>query len=264
MHPAVLLLLRLCSLLQQLAAAAASNKTGSCAPARCGELNITYPFSLSGVQPLDCGLPVFDLTCDFPSGQAYLRRTFRERLYHVQAIFYGNRSLVVAVETAFSGDKTCRIPDFNVSSGLALFPLDISSTNRNLTFIYNCDVPSKLKLPSTTCANHSIGAFFSEDAETRDVSSSCTSVSLPVRGFQEDPRARNDYVGMINDGFLLEWPQLEDCDACVGKGGECRFVNLSFQCLCSDGRPCHSSSRGKQRVLELLSRRKYYDYHSVP
>jgi hypothetical protein len=255
MHPAVLLLLRLPPLLQLLAAAAASNKTGSCAPARCGELNITYPFSLSGVQPLDCGFPVFDLTCDFPSGQAYLSGTFRERLYHVQAIFYGNRSLVVAVETAFSGDETCRIPDFNVSSGLALFPLYISSTNRNLTFIYNCDVPSKLKLPPKTCANHSIGAFFSEDdaEETRNVSSSCTSVSLPVRGLEEDPRAPNDYVGMINDGFLLEWPQSEDCDACVGKGGECRFVDLSFQCGCSDARPCHTSSRGKQRVLELRS-----------
>jgi hypothetical protein len=63
MHPAVLLLLRLSSLLQLLCSVAVatfpSNGTGgnnaSCAAARCGDLSITYPFSLGGVQPLDCG-----------------------------------------------------------------------------------------------------------------------------------------------------------------------------------------------------------------
>jgi hypothetical protein len=152
-----LLLVALASLLPHYAIASskATGSNSSCAPVRCGDLSIRYPFWLGDVQPLECGFPVFELECD--AGRAYLTRTLRERIYRVHNISYDTNSLVVAVETAFSGDETCRIPDFNVSSGLALFPLDISSTNRNLTFIYNCDVPTKLKLPSKTCANHSIG-----------------------------------------------------------------------------------------------------------
>nr|CAB3476357.1 unnamed protein product [Digitaria exilis] len=88
-------------------AAATTNGNGanntSCSPARCGDLNITYPFSLSGVQPLYCGFPAFDLTCN--DSRAYLTRTYREKLYHVEDISYANQSLVVVVETTFAGDK---------------------------------------------------------------------------------------------------------------------------------------------------------------
>jgi hypothetical protein len=256
MHPAVLLLLRISSLLHLLCSVASlhSNGTGgnaSCAPARCGDLSITYPFSLGGVQPLDCGYPAFDLTCDAAAGRAYLSRTFRERLYHVKEIFYGNNSLVVAVETTFAEDETCRIPDFNVSAGLALFPVNISTTNKNLTFVYNCEVPPRVKLPRT-CGNHSIGAYYSEDADG-PVPKNCSSVRVPVRGFQSTKELARDYGRLISGGFLLEWVALEGCDACTRLGGECRFLELSVQCFCGDGRPCHtSSSRGKQRVLPLL------------
>jgi hypothetical protein len=233
-------------------AIASSNGTGgnaSCAPARCGELSITYPFSLGGVQPLDCGYPGFDLTCD-AAGRAYLSRTFRERLYHVKEIFYDNNSLVVAVETTFTGDETCRIPDFNISSGLTLFPLNISSTNKNVTFVYNCEVPPRVKLPRT-CANHSIGAYFSDDSEAWTIPKNCIFVSVPVRGFQMTTVLARDYGQLISDGFLLEWPAMEDCDACIRLGGVCRFVQLSTQCFCGEGRPCHTSSRGKQHVMPL-------------
>ena len=97
-----------------------SGNDTSCAPARCGGLNITYPFSLAGVHPLECGYPAFGLTCDAAAGRAYLSRTFRVNLYRVLSISYDNRSMLVAVETAFSGDGACRIPDFNVSSGLGI------------------------------------------------------------------------------------------------------------------------------------------------
>ncbi|KAF8705070.1 hypothetical protein HU200_031332 [Digitaria exilis] len=126
MQPAVLLLLLLLplssSLLLCLATSAAADTYGSCAPATCGNLNISYPFSLGGKQPLHCGFPAFALICDDRSGHAYLNRTFRENLYRVDNISYANRSLVVAVETAFAGDATCPIPDFNVSAGLLPLP----------------------------------------------------------------------------------------------------------------------------------------------
>ncbi|XP_062233382.1 LEAF RUST 10 DISEASE-RESISTANCE LOCUS RECEPTOR-LIKE PROTEIN KINASE-like 1.2 [Phragmites australis] len=113
-----LLTVALASLLH--VAGAIDNTTASCTPAKCGSLDITYPFSLSGVQPLYCGHPALELACD--AGRAYLRRTYREHLYRIQDISYENNSLVVAVETTFAGDATCSVPDFNVSSSLAPLP----------------------------------------------------------------------------------------------------------------------------------------------
>ncbi|GJN05872.1 hypothetical protein PR202_ga23542 [Eleusine coracana subsp. coracana] len=250
LHPSMILELFsvvLASLLLHLAIASSNAPSKTiCAPARCGDLTISYPFSLGGVQSFEYGLPSFNLTCD-PDGRAYLSRTFRDHLYRVQEIFYYNNSLVVAMDTAFSGgDERCPVPDFNISSSLSLFPLIISGKNKEITFVCNCEVPPTMKLPQT-CANRSIGAYFSEDTEARRATTNCSSVSVPVRAFQEKRQAR-DYVPMISDGFLLEWPALEDCDACMRRGGKCRFVQLSIQCLC-DGQPCPTSRRnGKQRV----------------
>ncbi|XP_062192553.1 LEAF RUST 10 DISEASE-RESISTANCE LOCUS RECEPTOR-LIKE PROTEIN KINASE-like 2.1 [Phragmites australis] len=222
-------------------AVATTNGTGgneSCTPARCGDLSITYPFSLGGTQPLYCGYPSFELTCD--GDRAYLTRAFREHLFRVDNISYDNNSLVVTVGTTFAGDEICHIPDFNVSSDLALFPLNISRTNKNLTFVYNCEVPRGEQL-SQLCANHTMGAYISERPDGEGsrpqwVQTNCSSVSVPVRG------SGRDYERLISEGFLLEWPPMRDCDACTGRGGECRFVELAFQCACPDGRLCSNSS----------------------
>ncbi|KAL6848219.1 hypothetical protein ACP4OV_022347 [Aristida adscensionis] len=258
--PAALLLLPLISSLLRalhVAVAAATNGSSgggnftSCAPATCGNLSITYPFLLGGKQRPDCGFPAFELTCD-GAGRAYLTRAFRELLYRVDGIFYENHSLVVAVEAAFAGDETCRVPDFNVSSSLALFPLNISKTNKNLVFVYNCDVPRSMRLQQP-CANHTMGAYISErrDADgnlTQGLPTNCSSLTVPVRAFQEEEEqpARRHYQRLISDGFLVEWPPAGDCDACRLRGGECRFVEFSFRCICSGGSLC-PTTQGRNR-----------------
>ncbi|KAL6847871.1 hypothetical protein ACP4OV_021999 [Aristida adscensionis] len=245
-----LLLVILAPLLQLALAIPTNGSSGgnitSCAPATCGNLSITYPFLLGGKQRPDCGFPAFELTCD-GAGRAYLTRAFRERLYRVDAIFYENQSLVVAVEAAFAGDETCRVPDFNVSSSLALFPLSISKTNKNLVFVNNCDVPRSMRLQQP-CANHTMGAYISErrDADgnlTQGLPTNCSSLTVPVRAFQEEEEepARRHYQRLISDGFLVEWPAEGDCDACRLRGGECRYVAFSFQCTCPDGLLCSTS-----------------------
>lgn len=233
------------SFLLHLTAALSNGTVGnaSCAPARCGDLNITYPFSLGGVQPLEGGFPVFQLACS--AGRAYITRSFRERLYRVLSISSDTNSLVIAVETTFAGSYSCPVPDFNISSSLASFPLRISSTNKNLNFVYNCDVPSTVKLPQR-CGNRTMGAFFSEDTEARKkVPSNCSSVIVPVRSIQDEKQPARNYVKMISDGFLLKWPTVGDCDACRQIVGECRFVELTFQCVCLEGLPC---SQGEEQV----------------
>jgi hypothetical protein len=231
------------------------NGTG-CAPARCGGLTITYPFSLVGAHPIYCGFPAFQLTCDAAANRTYLSRTFRDRLYRVLHIFYGNSSLVMAVEATFAGDGGCRVPDFNVSASLALLPVDISAANRNLTFVYGCDVPPRLRL-QPACDNTTMGAYTSDDDDTEPLGSmNCSSVSVPVRWIERgtEPGRRLNYSELIGEGFLLEWPprSTAECDECKGRGGECRFPDISFQCICRDGRPCRRS-RGKQTLSQLES-----------
>ncbi|KXG31938.1 LEAF RUST 10 DISEASE-RESISTANCE LOCUS RECEPTOR-LIKE PROTEIN KINASE-like 2.5 isoform X2 [Sorghum bicolor] len=229
----------------------------SCAPARCGNLSVTYPFSLAGVHPLECGYPSFGLTCDAAAGRTYLSRTFRVNLYRVLSISYGNRSMVVAVETAFSGDGACKIPDFNVSSSLGLLPVNISAANRDdLTFVYNCKIPHNEQLTGP-CSKHGVGAYISErpadelqsTLPPQWVQANCTSASVPVRGFQDGMNLTRDYERLMSDGFVLDWPTLGDCDACKRKGGQCRFFELSFQCVNSS-----TSSRDprKKQNLKLI------------
>jgi hypothetical protein len=101
-----LLLLPLASLLRTATATSGGGNT-SCTQESCGNLIIRFPFSLAGVQPLYCGYPVFDLTCDAGRGQAYLSRTFRERLFRVDNISYASNTMVAAI----AGNGGCPVPD---------------------------------------------------------------------------------------------------------------------------------------------------------
>uniref|UniRef100_A0A0D9Y2Y0 Protein kinase domain-containing protein n=1 Tax=Oryza glumipatula TaxID=40148 RepID=A0A0D9Y2Y0_9ORYZ len=254
MHPALLLLPLASSLLH--VAAAVGNETSSssntsCTPARCGNLTITYPFSLSGVQPVSCGYPVLDLTCDNRTGRAFLSRTFRDHLFRVDSISYETGTMVAVVETTFNGDNGCPIPDFNVTSSLSPFPLIISNTSKYLNFVYNCSLPHGVLLTRQTCANYTMGAYISdqfESAPPTGTPGNCSSVSLPVLASHGKTNASiQQYERLISDGFVLEWMKLvlgdQDCDTCKRRGGECRFVQLTFQCFCPDGLRCSNSTR---------------------
>ncbi|XP_048561573.1 LEAF RUST 10 DISEASE-RESISTANCE LOCUS RECEPTOR-LIKE PROTEIN KINASE-like 1.2 [Triticum urartu] len=243
-----LLLLQLVSLLRSATATTGSN--GSCSPESCGALAIRYPFSLAGAQPLYCGYPAFDLTCDNGTGRTYLSNTFREHLFRVDSISYTNNSMVAAVQTAFAGDTSCPVPDFNVSASLALFPFNISATNKRLVFFYNCTVSAEFML-RRLCANHTMGAYISDRSwdsheggklpAPAGVPTNCSSVSVPVRRGME--LAHEHYKRLISDGFLLELPApLGDCDGCRQMGGECTLDQFAFQCVCGpDGKLCSTT-----------------------
>ncbi|XP_047060217.1 LEAF RUST 10 DISEASE-RESISTANCE LOCUS RECEPTOR-LIKE PROTEIN KINASE-like 1.2 [Lolium rigidum] len=235
-----LLLLQLASVLRS---ASGSGNT-SCTEESCGDLTIRFPFSLAGAQPLYCGYPVFDLTCDAGRGQAYLSRTFRERLFHVADISYASNTMVAAI----AGNGGCPVPDFNVSGSLALFPFTISAANNRLVFFYDCQVPPEFRLPllPRLCGNRTVGAYISGswgegDTLPRGIPANCSSVSVPVRGGME-PVNLLYYELLMADGFLLDLPpQLGDCDGCRRVSGECRLNRLlSFMCVCPDGKLCPS------------------------
>uniref|UniRef100_A0A0E0JDT1 Protein kinase domain-containing protein n=1 Tax=Oryza punctata TaxID=4537 RepID=A0A0E0JDT1_ORYPU len=226
-----------------------SNNT-SCTPATCGNLTIRYPFSLSGVQPLYCGYPVLDLTCDNRIGHAFLSRTFRDHLYRVDNISYENSTMMAAMETTFTSDAGCPVPDFNVTSSLSPYPFIISSTNKYLVFVYNCWLGERFLLPRQTCANYTMGAYISDQwngTRPAGIPWNCSSTSVPVSGYRDGTRPVSQrYEQLISDGFVLEWMKSamgdQDCDECTRRGGECRFVQLSFQCFCPDELLCLSSA----------------------
>ncbi|EMS49571.1 hypothetical protein TRIUR3_00621 [Triticum urartu] len=207
-----LLLLQLVSLLRSATATTGSN--GSCSPESCGALAI------------------------------------REHLFRVDSISYTNNSMVAAVQTAFAGDTSCPVPDFNVSASLALFPFNISATNKRLVFFYNCPVSAEFML-RRLCANHTMGAYISDRSwdsheggklpAPAGVPTNCSSVSVPVRRGME--LAHEHYKRLISDGFLLELPApLGDCDGCRQMGGECTLDQFAFQCVCGpDGKLCSTT-----------------------
>ncbi|KAF0905026.1 hypothetical protein E2562_000837 [Oryza meyeriana var. granulata] len=250
-----------------------TSRNTSCMPVRCGNLTIRYPFSLGGVQPLYCGYPVLDLTCD--NGTAYLSRTFRDHLYRVKNISYETGTMAVTVEATFAGGAGCRIPRFNVTSSLAAYPFVISNTaNKYLTFVYNYSRPQDVR-HRLSCGNHTMEVYISDRWNSTGVPPNCSSVSVPVRGYHAGMPVNQYYEQLISDGFVLEWmrPVIGDreCEACTQMGGDCRFPQLTFECVCPNGLLCSNSTSGHQGskktgrriiLIEGSKRALLYEYMS--
>ncbi|KAI4966842.1 hypothetical protein ZWY2020_035820 [Hordeum vulgare] len=225
MLPLQLLLLPLASFLRTAASTTGSNE--SCTPKSCGGLTIRYPFSLSGAQPLYCGYPAFDLTCEAGTSRAYLSNTFREHLFRVDNISYPDNTMMAAVQTPFAGDTGCPVPDFNVSASLALFLFNISATNKRLVFFLTAPCPL-----SSGCRGSAPTTPWERTS--------------PVHGTTAKAAHRRWVFRrtVARDGFLLELPApSEDCDGCTRKRGECRFDQFAFQCVCPEGKPCLNSTQ---------------------
>jgi hypothetical protein len=137
MHPPRFLLLPiLASLLHQSTTVDAATTDTGCPPATCGNLTITYPFWLGGLDrdTSSCAPPAFQLTCSSSASGAFLSSSY----YNVLHIDYGRRSLV-AVHALLAADAGCSIL-FNVSSAFAITDrFRISASNRGLYVLSKCD-----------------------------------------------------------------------------------------------------------------------------
>lgn len=245
MHAPAVLAVAL-ALLPLLATAAAQD--ASCAPVRCGNLSIMYPFWLRGEQPSYCGYPSFGIACDDPTGAtppvlnaSYLR---------VLGIDYGSRS-VVAFHANLVDDPTggCRATRFNMSAVLALSLLAISRTNWELLLSSNCSRTPPVGSVPMNCTSTGTGTTswlvylsrtsYETGAPVRDMASTgCQYSAVPVLHGSPELRAPGDYERLVRRGFLMEWTVAGDCAACSASGGQCRHDAGAdeFRCLCPDAR----------------------------
>ncbi|XP_040376897.1 LEAF RUST 10 DISEASE-RESISTANCE LOCUS RECEPTOR-LIKE PROTEIN KINASE-like 2.1 [Oryza brachyantha] len=212
----------------------------SCPPATCGNLTITYPFWLGDRDQSSCGPPAFRLTCNNTELGPFLRNSYIK----VLGFDYGRRSLV-AVHALLAADAACTVM-FNVSSAFAITDrFRISPSNRELYVLSSCKerLPPASSVPVINCRANSSGmyAYLGGSYGTGQAPANnggCeVSVFLVLGSGNAADRTAANYRRLIAGGFLLEWENVGDCNACTASGGRCRYdaSTAAFACLCSNG-----------------------------
>lgn len=238
---------------QRATAIDATTIDSDCPPATCGNLTITYPFTLGGRSKSSCGPPAFQLTCNSSASGAFLRSSYMR----VLGIDYGSRSLV-AVHVLIAADAACTVM-FNVSSAFAITDrFTISPSNRELYVLSKCSgtlPPPPGAVPVTNCSSNSnrtfayLGGRYGSTSKPPAYDARCELAVFLVLASLADGATSASYRRLIRGGFRLEWEPVGDCDACRASGGRCRYdaTTSAFACLCSDG-SLSASTCGELRI----------------
>ncbi|KAJ1282722.1 hypothetical protein BS78_03G073000 [Paspalum vaginatum] len=263
MHPTLLLLPLITSLLLLLVLQDNHVSADDCAPARCGNLTLRYPFWLGTINnqtSSPCGHPAFGVWCsDDGGGVAALRSSS----IHVLTINYTTNSLV-AYHNTVADDGACRA-NFNLSSSIALSPFTISSRNRALCFLFGCTgaaptLPDYVNATSNCSAPiyAYLGGAYLWYSPPEIATGGCKYAYMPVLGTEAASLTAANYSRLLKDGFILEWDKVTvgDCPRCNASGGQCRYDNATaeFWCLCPGGRRAGSTCAGESSVHAYSSR----------
>ncbi|EEE53835.1 hypothetical protein OsJ_00300 [Oryza sativa Japonica Group] len=243
---------------------AAEAAVTSCAPRRCGNVTIAYPFWLPDSSPppssssAPCGPAAFQVNCDNGS-RASLARSFRSG-YKILGVSYANRTVVVANDNVQTDASGCPVPKIDVSASLTLAPFTASPANSQLVFLFNCTSSSRpppAGFVNVTCPGAKavvrLDTSYNNTA-ARVVAGGCDYAAVPVVGV---PGASpTDYPQLLRGGYMLEWrAPAGDCMACNASGGQCGYDadTEAFACICSDGssRPgiCDAKKSGNKVIL---------------
>ncbi|KAL3748801.1 hypothetical protein ACJRO7_009955 [Eucalyptus globulus] len=225
----------------------------ACAPRSCGYgPNISYPFWISGEPESYCGHPNFEITC---VGTYPVLNFSDSEFFYIKEIFYANHSILL-VDAPIS-HATCGSPRHNIS--FERTPFNLSSTNVDFLFYYNCT--SQLTDPTypVDCASNSTHhsfAFFPEEVSQEiylnSAISTCDSpVSVPVNANISSLMAE-DYLEIMEMGFLLNWTAI-NCSNCEESEGRCGFENNTFVCFCQDDQTCNDGKCMSNSVFIFLT-----------
>ncbi|GMH01918.1 hypothetical protein Nepgr_003757 [Nepenthes gracilis] len=206
----------------------------ACTPRKCGNLNITYPFYIQGLQPSYCGYPGFQISCQNNSPTLNLSNGDS---YTVGNISYGNQSLSLTNSAFlyFNCGYVSSIHNLTADMDYGNFKFVSNSSLRWLSLLHGCSKSVAKRLSNFTCiggnGNRTIWAAYDEDGDWKEEASNCTSVvSVPYEG-----EGGSDIKGVLRRGITLNWTA-DNCTVCYESGGRCGFnYNVSqFQCFCPD------------------------------
>lgn len=209
----------------------------ACAPRKCTDngTQISYPFWIYGQHPSYCGLPSFNISCDYDRPVLSM---ITGNNFTADIIFYNNNSLILVDEITYQG--SCASPLSNVS--LVGTPFDLESWNYKLYFFYNCTSKPSDYYYNVTCNTdpllHSFAYFYEDVSNYLNDSGnySCQSVinaPVDVRA-NESSLTKMTTIDMVRMGFLVTWTA-DNCTECAGSGGRCGYENKEFVCFCPDG-----------------------------
>ncbi|OEL30440.1 LEAF RUST 10 DISEASE-RESISTANCE LOCUS RECEPTOR-LIKE PROTEIN KINASE-like 2.5 [Dichanthelium oligosanthes] len=205
MRPALQLLPLLAFLLLQLHHHAHAD---DCESAACGNLTIRYPFWLgSSNQPWsNCGHPAFKIQCSDDGTVASLKGADTD--IHILSINYTDRSFVASQTRVTAGNNGVCRADVNGSTIIGLSVFTISTRNRALCFLYNCNGtepsgPGYVNATSTCSA-----PVYAYLAGSMDMSAiemgGCTLSYVPVREQEPETMSAANYTRLLKDGSTNE------------------------------------------------------------
>lgn len=217
------------------------SKYEACAPRTCGtsRVDIKYPFWISNKQQSFCGHSNFQITCNGTNPIL----TIANDDYIIKDIFYSNNTLLVANAKAYD-INSCPVPVHNLT--LDRTPFNVTFTNANLFFLYNCtNRPPEyiftypLDCVSSNDTNYSFAGLHMEDLKNTNYSLDMCQylVYAPVdMGSNVDDVINmwgRNYTDILKMGFMLNWTA-HGCSKCEKSGGRCGFNDSEFVCFCED------------------------------
>ncbi|MBA0643365.1 hypothetical protein Goklo_027664, partial [Gossypium klotzschianum] len=184
-----------------------------CAPLRCGNLTIGYPFRLK-TQPRNCGDPRFELDCENSTDRVVL--IIEQEKFYVQNISYSDYTIRF-VDPSLVDTNNCSIP-------LSSFPLSGSSCDQYMfetidyqfMYIVNCmtRMESRVYIDASRCINGS-GSSSSQQSyfyflvgrtPPSEFDPSCTTVARVPGDFQNiSGLPTSDVYEKLSKGFEMSW-----------------------------------------------------------
>lgn len=231
-----------------------------CAPRNCGNLSISFPFFMAGVQPAYCGSPGFNITCE-NNKDLFLHIPEDNQDLLVDGIVYDDSFLRVYYPDFRSNSGTCggirKIASniYNLALDGDHFQLLLVS---KIVLFFNCSTDTRLDKYRVPCDGIEYLVMNKEDLKFGLARGECGDggwVEAPIASCGDDITSMN-YLTVLRRGFFLKW-RASDCSGCRLTGGRCGFEADKdlFLCFCQD-RPhyknCTSSPVRPGKSFKLL------------
>ncbi|KAK4744175.1 hypothetical protein SAY87_010487 [Trapa incisa] len=225
-----------------------------CSPKSCHGREIRYPFSeLEQDRNVYCSYPGFILSCP-ADGTHPILTISPNNSYQVTHINYSTQSITL-VDIDAVGNRCPRIHHNITIDNMLQF--HYNKNNKNITFYYNCSFNSTYLLPVKPI-QCSLEDFGNNSYVVLDGTETASKFNRRVPRCEEvvtttvqkaevsELELREQFVGAMGDGFVLNWYTAEDCRKCESQRGRCAFNNRTkeFMCYCSDRSLQPNSSNG--------------------